>query len=93
MALVLGQVITGNGTAVSIVTVPAGSNTVMITNAGTATIYLGNGTASSTNGYPLLTTQSVILPGFVGSRQSTTIYAISASGSSIAVGYMISNAQ
>jgi hypothetical protein len=90
--ITFGQAITGSGTAVALLTT-AGESTITITNAGTATIYLGGGTGTTTsNGFPVFSNGSVNIPSFTSSK-GTTVYAISASGGSIPVAFMISNAQ
>lgn len=74
-------------TAAALATVPPGEATVILSVPGTATVYVGLGTAVSTvNGYPVTaTTSPVLIPGYASSS-ATALYAIaSAAGTPIGV--------
>lgn len=77
----------------TLVTIPPGPCSVVLANAGTVgTLYFGTGSGvSSTNGYPLLPSTSLTIPGYSGSA-GAAIRAIASAGT-IATGVMVSSAQ
>lgn len=67
--------------ATLLVTVPPGTTGVVLTNAGSAPVFVGTGTGvTTTNGLGVPPNGVVPVPGFPGSK-SVTLYGIVASGS------------
>lgn len=81
--------VTAGTAAVALLTVPAGPCFVMVQNVGTATAYVGPGTVTAANGFPIPTgIGPIAFPGYQPSpAQALTV--CSASGS-VTVGYLIS---
>jgi hypothetical protein len=81
------------GAAVTLGTVPAGPCTVVITNAGTATLYVGadpaGGSVLTTTGTPVPASGVVTLPGYPGSSP-VTLWGIT-SGGTVPAGVIISS--
>lgn len=70
-----------SGSVTALYTAPATYvRDVVVTNGGTAKIYVGQGTVSSTQGLPLPSGQSILLSG-----PTENIYAITAAGTATAV--------
>jgi hypothetical protein len=87
--------VTVAGAAVTLGAVPAGPCTVVVTNAGTATLFVGAvpagaaGTVLSTTGTPVPASGVVTLPGYPGSSPCT-LWGVCASGS-VTAGVFISS--
>lgn len=78
--------------ATPLINVPGGPCTLVITNAGTATIYFGAGTAVTTSsGHPVPTSQTITLINYVGSAP-VALYALTAGGT-VPTGVTISTGQ
>lgn len=81
--IVTHPAVTVGGAAVTLAAVPAGPCTVVITNAGTATLYVGAGTVTAVTGTPVPPSGVVPLPGYAGSSP-VTLWGITASGTTTA---------
>lgn len=76
--------------AVAITPVPSGAATVILSNTGTNTAYIGTtANVTSSNGFPLPTGATITIPSYT-SAKSVTLYAICASAQSATVGAIIS---
>ena len=90
--MIVTSQVTVAGTAVTIGTVPAGASSVVITNAGAATLFVGAGGTAVTaaNGAPLPASGVIPLPGFPSSA-SVKLWGLT-SGGTVTAGLFISNA-
>ena len=78
--IITSQVSVG-GTAVKLIAVPPGPSNLVITNAGTVTLYVGGGaTATTTGGAGIAAGAAVTIPGFPASS-GTQLWGITPGGS------------